>query len=569
MSLHATPLPCYNTTSHTIPLKASKSQQIKPLPIFNHLTVETQSLLTCNTNELIQQLQHSDAQHNNDCFRSTRLIYQYTTHNEQQPTYYIPTDANDTTLVFDSNFECGNLKRVIQLSANEYDLYLSNDTNSTIDCIQWFMFSISNTRCDITYKLNIVNFIKPASLFNSGMQPCMYSTINNNAWYRFAYNIAYYKINAKHYQLTFTFELQHNNDLVYVSYHEPYSYTRLLHDLYTIQQSAQQSIYCNQSVLCQSVAGNDVYRLTITDSSFSDTNKRYIVISSRVHSGESNSSLVMHGIIQYLLSTHTTAQQLRRQCVFEIIPMLNPDGVILGNYRCNSLGVDLNRVYDSPNITQHPSIYALKQLISSITTVYAYYDIHGHSRSFNVFTYGIQLPSSAFDNRVLPLLCSELYNAFDYVRSHSIVSKHKQSTARITLAREFNIERCYTIECSLGGCMNKQTQESYAFNTSHYNIIGQQLCRAIHILINDHNRVHALMQQLADTDSMRQSNNSDNMMTNGKQHMSRARDTIALNDITMQCNSMKSSRTTNKRSSKQSVIARLEARLNASTYMSH
>jgi len=34
---------------------------------------------------------------------------------------------------------------------------------------------------------------------------------------------------------------------------------------------------------------------------------------------------------------------LRDLYVFKIVPMLNPDGVIIGNYRCSLVGDDLNR----------------------------------------------------------------------------------------------------------------------------------------------------------------------------------------------------------------------------------
>ena len=37
------------------------------------------------------------------------------------------------------------------------------------------------------------------------------------------------------------------------------------------------------------------------------------------------------------------AIRLRAKFVFKIIPMLNPDGVIVGNYRCSLSGLDLNR----------------------------------------------------------------------------------------------------------------------------------------------------------------------------------------------------------------------------------
>jgi hypothetical protein len=60
--------------------------------------------------------------------------------------------------------------------------------------------------------------------------------------------------------------------------------------------------------------------------------KRYVVISARVHPGESNSSWVMRGLLRHLTSSHPNAQVLRDKFIFKIIPMLNPDGVIHGRY---------------------------------------------------------------------------------------------------------------------------------------------------------------------------------------------------------------------------------------------
>lgn len=37
------------------------------------------------------------------------------------------------------------------------------------------------------------------------------------------------------------------------------------------------------------------------------------------------------------------AKEMRKNFVFFIVPMLNPDGVAKGNYRCSLLGCDLNR----------------------------------------------------------------------------------------------------------------------------------------------------------------------------------------------------------------------------------
>jgi murein tripeptide amidase MpaA len=71
--------------------------------------------------------------------------------------------------------------------------------------------------------------------------------------------------------------------------------------------------------------------------------RRAIVITSRVHPGESNASFIVEGILNYLVSDDDDARYLRNNFVFKIIPMLNPDGVIIGNYRTSLSGLDLNR----------------------------------------------------------------------------------------------------------------------------------------------------------------------------------------------------------------------------------
>jgi murein tripeptide amidase MpaA len=86
-------------------------------------------------------------------------------------------------------------------------------------------------------------------------------------------------------------------------------------------------------------------------------------LTSRVHPGESMASYLIENIIDFLISNSPIAKALRENFIFKIVPMLNIDGVVNGNYRCNLVGVDLNRQWIDPSKKNHPTIYHTKQLI--------------------------------------------------------------------------------------------------------------------------------------------------------------------------------------------------------------
>ena len=50
-------------------------------------------------------------------------------------------------------------------------------------------------------------------------------------------------------------------------------------------------------------------------------------------------------MINYLVQKNLLCHMMREKFEFWIVPMLNPDGVIVGNYRTNLQGKDLNRHY--------------------------------------------------------------------------------------------------------------------------------------------------------------------------------------------------------------------------------
>lgn len=52
---------------------------------------------------------------------------------------------------------------------------------------------------------------------------------------------------------------------------------------------------------------------------------------------------------------------MRDNYVFKIVPMMNPDGVVVGNSRCNISGADLNRKWDNPDPILHPEVHEVKK----------------------------------------------------------------------------------------------------------------------------------------------------------------------------------------------------------------
>jgi murein tripeptide amidase MpaA len=75
---------------------------------------------------------------------------------------------------------------------------------------------------------------------------------------------------------------------------------------------------------------------------------------------------MMKGLINFLTDPkNNEARILRENFEYKIIPMLNPDGVINGNYRCSLVGCDLNRRWKYPSKTLHPEVYYAKKLIKA------------------------------------------------------------------------------------------------------------------------------------------------------------------------------------------------------------
>ena len=119
---------------------------------------------------------------------------------------------------------------------------------------------MSNTTAGKTYRFNIINLMKPDSLYNHGMQPLIYSEAeakkHGRGWVRGGTDICYYQNSMKrkssgyYYTLTFTCTFDHSNDTVYLSHSYPYTYTDLCMYLNTLESDSKRKARMRRKTLC-------------------------------------------------------------------------------------------------------------------------------------------------------------------------------------------------------------------------------------------------------------------------------------------------------------------------------
>ena len=119
----------------------------------------------------------------------------------------------------------------------------------------------------------------------------------------------------------------------------------------------------------KTLSGLNIPLIEITDYNCSKDEldkRKMVVVWGRVHPGETNASWITHGILDYLLGNSQIAKGLRKRIIFQIIPMINPDGVVLGNHRWSLLGRDINRSFEHPNSKLEPESYSLRKHLKEI-----------------------------------------------------------------------------------------------------------------------------------------------------------------------------------------------------------
>jgi hypothetical protein len=117
--------------------------------------------------------------------------------------------------------------------------------------------------------------------------------------------------------------------------------------------------------------------------------------------------------------------------------MLNPDGVVAGNFRTSLFGKDLNRLFKAKDTTLLPEIEMARTIFTNCSEIYKrrlllFLDYHGHSTRKNAFVLGPGIFDAHLlnDIRILPKIIANHTEIFRYPSCSFRLEESKKTTAR-------------------------------------------------------------------------------------------------------------------------------------------
>ncbi|KAL4478961.1 hypothetical protein ABPG72_019398 [Tetrahymena utriculariae] len=313
--------------------------------------------------------------------------------------------------------------------------------------------------------------------------------------------------------MDFSFTFTENEQRVTFAYCYPYTLTDLMSYLESQEQKLifsfleyqnldqekkhlvikTSKVLYKKRTIATSRIGLPVILLKITSSknpklTKSKKKKKVIFIIARQHPGETPSSFVCEGFITYLLSDTIQARYLLENYIFKIVPIMNPDGVVVGNSRCNLSGSDLNRKWDNPDPVLHPEVFEVKKEIKKShlnREVAIFCDLHGHSMKKHAFFYGCNKTSDGGAStwtqvRLIPRILSKKNHLFSIKDCKFRVTDDKKNTARVICWNELKISNSFTLETSFFGYDDLQNDgKPTHFTTQDLANLGKSLCESI------------------------------------------------------------------------------------------
>jgi hypothetical protein len=384
------------------------------------------------------------------------------------PNLNISTIKSDTNhIIVSSNFECGAIDALTEDSTD----YLSGKTKHWIQSdnignqYYWFYFKLDNV-------LNREVTIKLTDLIGN-YRGNIHTVYDNRTKPVYSYDrIHWERIRNVHYdkdQHTFVFTQKFTNRMVLIAYAHPYTYSRETEYINSLRQKSGITI----TTLGRTKESRNINMLTVTDNTITDKGKKVVLITALQHAGEYPGGFIVEGLVNFLLSDDPVAVKGRKESVYKIIPMLNPDGIFHGMTRYNANYEDLNSEWDDDTSdTIHAPVEPevdcvklwLRDWIKEGNKIDMHIDLHSQSQQGEANV--MHIPKDG----MLRDFCTKLNNYFQM----RYMAMEFYGSATSTMDTEFHIPTM-VFEITQSGICN----ESY-LTIDDYKTYGEGIVKAFH-----------------------------------------------------------------------------------------
>lgn len=373
------------------------------------------------------------------------------------------------TITVNTKFDAGSIV-VKDISNHKHMRFgIRNDTQSRF--AQWFYFQLNNVR-QRELKITFEGLDKTA-------YPDGWDGYNICASYD---NVNWFRIPCEFKANTLTFAITPWASSIYFAYFAPYSYARHLE----LVGMANLNPLITHEVLGTTIEGRTI-DLLVAGKPTAD-NKIWVI--ARQHPGETMAQWFMEGFIYRLLDGNDAlSNTLLQNCIFYLVPNMNPDGAYHGNLRTNTAGINLNREWLTPSLEKSPEVYHVRQKMLA-TGVSMFFDIHGDEAIPYVFTAGCgDNPGFSTNQQQLEQQFQTIYQRInpDYQTRYGYERGHFTAETP-TLATNWVGEQfdCLALTLEMPFKDNANLPDSkYGWSKERSHLLGRDMLTVINFLIDE------------------------------------------------------------------------------------
>jgi len=233
--------------------------------------------------------------------------------------------------------------------ADHRDIQLHIRKDSAADFTQWFHFALHGA-AGLPVTLRFLN--AGACTYAAGWRDYrVVASLDRRNWYR---------IDTQYDGQVLTARTTPEAQCIYFAYFEPYSYEQHLDLLGSVAASPHVSL----ERLGGTIDGRDltVVNIAHAGSAVPLAQRKKVWLIARQHPGEAMAEWFVEGFLERLLdSEDSVSRALLEQCVFHVVPNMNPDGAVRGNLRSNAAGANLNREWATPSMERSPEVFLVRE----------------------------------------------------------------------------------------------------------------------------------------------------------------------------------------------------------------